>query len=147
MKYYTAIALFIFLSVFTLRSQQYPDTFFYHPLNIPVLLSGTFAELRPNHFHSGIDYRTQGVTGHKVYASESGYVSRIFVGPGGYGKAIYIAHPNGYTTVYAHLDEFYDEVSAYVKQQQYKREQFRMDLYPDANRFIVKRICLWRRNN
>ncbi|MDR2036753.1 MAG: M23 family metallopeptidase, partial [Bacteroidales bacterium] len=139
MQYHIFIVLFIFLSVFKVQSQQYPDTFFYRPLDIPVLLSGTFAELRPNHFHSGIDYRTQGVIGHKVYASESGYVSRIFVGPGGYGKAIYITHPNGYTTVYGHLEDFYDEVSTYVKQQQYKREQFRIDLYPDSNRFIIKR--------
>jgi len=115
------------------------DTVFRRPLDIPVLLSATFAELRDNHLHSGIDYRTQGVAGHKVYAGERGYVSRISVSPSGYGNALYIAHPNGYTTVYGHLDAFNDDITAYVKQQQYRQERFAVNLFPDSTLLSVQR--------
>ncbi len=131
--------LFFIMSLTTVRGQERVDTIFYQPLDIPVLLSATFAELRANHLHSGIDFRTQGTTGHKVYAVERGYVSRISVAPGGYGKALYITHPNGYTTVYGHLDAFNDEITAYVKQQQYKQERFAVNLFPDSTRLPVKR--------
>ncbi len=128
------------LSVFNLFGQHKPDTVFRRPLDIsPVLLSGTFAELRPNHFHSGIDFRTQGTTGHKVYACDNGYVSRISISGGGYGKALYVTHPGGYTTVYAHLDGFNDAIAAYVKQQQYRREQFAVNLFPDSALLPVRR--------
>jgi len=108
-------------------------------MDIPVSLSATFGELRANHFHSGIDLRTQGVTGHKVYAVERGYVSRISVSSGGYGNALYVTHPNGYTSVYGHLDAFSDRMSEYVKQQQYSQERFALNLYPDSALFPVKR--------
>jgi hypothetical protein len=115
------------------------DPVFRQPLDLPVLLSGTFAELRANHFHSGIDFRTQGTEGHKVYACEQGYVSRIFVSPGGYGKALYIRHPNGFTTVYGHLDAFNGEIAEYVRQRQYRRERFAVDLYLDSTLFLIRR--------
>jgi len=115
------------------------DTGFRRPLDLPVSLSGTFAELRSDHFHSGIDFRTQGVVGHMVYACERGYVSRISVSPSGFGNALYITHPNGYTTVYGHLDAFNDDITAYVKQQQYQRERFSVNLFPDSTLFPVKR--------
>jgi len=130
--------LFLFFSVCRIYGQQ-SNTTFHQPLDIPVSLSGTFAELRANHLHSGIDFRTQGVTGHRVYACERGYVSRISVSSGGYGNALYINHPNGYTSVYAHLDVFNDEITAYVKQQQYKQERFAVNLFPDSAQFKVKR--------
>ncbi|MDR1865640.1 MAG: M23 family metallopeptidase [Bacteroidales bacterium] len=133
--------LLLILSLWWLRLHGQPagDTVFHRPLDIPVLLAATFGELRNNHFHSGIDYRTQGVTGHKVRAAADGYVSRIKVEAGGYGKALYVAHPNGYTTVYAHLDLFCGEVADYVKQQQYARRQFATDLFPDSAQFVVRR--------
>ena len=130
--------LFLILFICHVHGQKL-DTVFRRPLDIPVLLSGTFAELRAGHFHSGIDFRTQGVTGHKVYACESGYVSRISVSSGGYGNALYINHPNGYTSVYGHLDAFNADIAAYVKQQQYKQEQFAITLFPDSLQFRVKR--------
>ncbi len=132
---------FIVLSLLALHAAngQTKDTTFRNPLDIPPFLSGTFAELRANHLHSGIDFRTQGVPGHKVYASERGYVSRIKVEPGGYGNALYITHPNGYSTVYGHLQEFNEEITAYVKEQQYQKERFEVDLYPDSTRFRIKR--------
>ncbi|MDR1672154.1 MAG: M23 family metallopeptidase [Bacteroidales bacterium] len=115
------------------------DTVFHQPLDIPVSLAASFAELRPNHFHSGIDYRTQGKTGHKVYAVADGYVSRIKVEAGGYGKALYLTHPDGHTTVYAHLDGFFDKAATYVQNEQYARERFPVDLFPDPALFPVKR--------
>ncbi|MDR0714013.1 MAG: M23 family metallopeptidase [Bacteroidales bacterium] len=133
------IAVLLCWSPFRLDAQRTADTVFRHPLDIPVALAATFGELRSNHFHSGIDYRTQGVTGHKIYAARDGYVSRVRVDAAGYGKALYITHFNGYTTVYGHLDGFYDEVAAYVKQQQYRRERFQVDIYPDSAAFPVKR--------
>ena len=130
--------LFLFISFCHVHG-QISDTVFRRPLDLPVSLSGNFAELRANHLHSGIDYRTQGVAGHKVYASERGYVSRISISPTGYGNAIYIAHPNGYTTVYGHLDAFNDVITAYVKQQQYRQERFSVNLYIDSTLLKVKR--------
>ncbi len=101
------------------------------PLDIPLYLAGNFAELRSNHFHTGIDIKTQGVEGQKVLAAEEGKVSRISVSPYGYGLALYIEHPNGYTTVYGHLKKFNDEIAAVVKEKQYEEESFRVDFAPD----------------
>jgi len=101
------------------------------------LLSGTFAELRSNHFHSGLDIKTQQRRGLKVKASATGFVSRIKVSHFGYGKALYITHPNGYTTVYAHLQKFSPDIEAYVKQQQYKKESYQIELFPKAGTLPV----------
>ena len=130
--------LFFSLSICPIYGQKV-DTIFRRPMDIPVALSGTFGELRTNHFHSGIDYRTQGVTGYKVFAVERGYISRISVSSSGLGNALYVTHPNGYTSVYGHLDAFSDKLSDDVKQQQYKQERFSVNLYPDTAQFPVKR--------
>ena len=111
---------------------QYPTEYFRSPLDIPINLSGTFGELRPNHFHSGLDIRTNNVEGLPVYASADGIIVRIKVSAFGYGKALYIAHPNGYTTVYGHLQKFSDKIEAYVKEQQYKQKSFEVELYPST---------------
>ncbi|CAM4447950.1 M23 family metallopeptidase [Flavobacterium terrigena] len=111
---------------------QYPTEYFRSPLDIPINLSGTFGELRPNHFHSGLDIRTNNVEGLPVYASAEGMIVRIKVSAFGYGKAIYIAHPNGYTTVYGHLQKFSDKIEAYVKEQQYKQKSYEVELYPST---------------
>lgn len=111
---------------------------FISPLNIPIQLSGNYGELRTNHFHSGLDIRVGGVAGEPVKAMADGYISRIFVSPYGYGKALYVAHPNGYTTVYAHLDRFNTTLTNYTLERQYSRESFNVDLYPDAGVLKVK---------
>ena len=99
--------LLLFLFIYSIGySQKYPQTDFENPLKIPLVLSGTFGELRSNHFHSGLDIKTQGKQGLKIYAPADGYVSRIKVSQWGFGKAVYITHYNGYTTVYAHLQKF-----------------------------------------
>ena len=128
-----ACLLFI-LSVVSFCNAQtpYPQDYFTSPLDITLVLSGTFAELRSNHFHSGLDIKTQGKEGFKTYAAAAGYVSRIKISRYGYGKALYITHPNGYTTVYAHLQKFSPTIEAYVKKQQYIKETFEIELFPKA---------------
>ena len=121
---YIVLILFLFSS-FSSRSQsKFPNDYFRSPLDIPLLLSGNFGELRSTHFHSGIDIKTQGCTGQKVYSVADGYVSRIRVSAGGYGNAIYITHPNGYTSVYGHLQSFNKTIQSYVTNMQYKKQSF-----------------------
>ncbi len=109
------------------------------PINIDLFLAGNFGEVRSNHFHSGIDIKTQGKTGEPVFSVEDGYVSRIKVEPGGYGNAIYLKHPNGYTSLYGHLQEFAPEIADYVIKQQYRLKSFKVDLYPEAGTFQVNK--------
>ena len=130
MKFFLS-SVFFFLIV-TLQAQL-PENYFSNPLKIPTILSGTFGELRSNHFHSGLDIKTQGRTGLKVHAAAKGYVSRIKISHYGYGKALYVKHPNGYTTVYAHLEKFSSKIEAYVKKRQYKKESFTIELFPGAS--------------
>ena len=122
------------ISIFQFANAQnpYPQDYFRDPLDIPLVLSGTFAELRSNHFHSGLDIKTQQREGLKVYAAAEGFVSRIKISHYGYGKALYITHPNGYVTVYAHLQKFAPKIEAYIKAQQYEKETFEIELFPNA---------------
>lgn len=122
-----------------LLSQDYPQNYFRPPLEIPLYLSGTFAELRTNHFHSGIDIKTEGREGQRVVAAADGVVSRIKVSPYGFGNAIYVVHPNGYTTVYAHLQRFNDEIQKFIKDEQYRQESFDVEVFPPASKFPVKK--------
>lgn len=123
---------------FTITAQEIPEDYFEKPLDIPLILSGTFGELRNNHFHAGVDIKTQGRTGLPVKASASGYISRIKIQEFGYGKALYIQHPNGFQTVYAHLNEFAPEIEAYVKKQQYIMESYEIELFPNSDLFAVE---------
>jgi hypothetical protein len=133
MKYFSIIFLILFtFSVFG-QTNEYTS-----PVKIPIFLSGSFAELRSNHFHSGIDIKTQGVTGVPVYSVADGYISRIFVSPSGYGLALYINHPNGTTSVYGHLESFRDDIARYVKNIQYERKSFRVDLQVPKEHFPLK---------
>jgi len=102
-------------------------------------LSGSMGELRASHFHAGLDIKTNGREGLDVYAAAEGYVSRISVSAGGYGNCIYIQHPNGTTTVYAHLQQFDEELAKYVLENQYQKENFRVNLFPERNRFKVNK--------
>jgi hypothetical protein len=110
-----------------------------NPLNGALIISGSFGEPRLNHFHTGIDITTRGKTGLSVYAFDAGYVSRIKVSAIGYGKAIYITHPNGLISVYGHLSKFNDVIQSYVTTQQYKQQKSELELYPEANQFIIKK--------
>lgn len=138
----TATYIFFFLilsfSSFSQEKKNHKDVFD-PPLDIPLYLSGTFGELRSDHFHSGIDIKTQGVEGKAVLSIGEGYVSRIKVGTNGFGKALYITHPNGYTSVYAHLKKFAGEIQNYVVSRQYERETYEVNLFPDKNSLLVKK--------
>jgi hypothetical protein len=117
-----------------LRAQEFRP-----PLNIPLRLTGNFGELRNNHFHAGLDIATDQVTGLSVYACADGYVSRIVVGPYGYGKALYLTHPNGLTTVYGHLEGFGEGIAEWVRNRQYALESFELDEYPKPGELPVVR--------
>ncbi len=120
------------------QKAEYPQDYFHSPLEIPLQLSGNFGELRTNHFHAGIDIKTEQREGLNVLAAADGYVSRIKVSPVGYGYAIYITHSNGYTTVYGHLKKYAEKIDRYVKEQQYAVKSFSVDLYPDSLLLPVK---------
>ena len=131
--------LLLFLVVVSSAFSQghYPKDSFSSPLDIPILLSGTFGELRSNHFHSGLDIKTQQREGLTVYSIAEGYISRIKVSAWGYGKALYITHPNGYTSVYAHLQKFTPEIETYIKKRQYDKKSFEIEIFPSANELPV----------
>lgn len=127
-------------NVYFLDAQsKFINNYFRAPLDIDLYLSATFGELRSNHFHSGIDFKTQGVTGHKIYAIADGYISRVKILHNSYGKTLYIKHTNGYTSVYGHLKEFSDELNKYVKSIQYEQEQHCIELFPKPGQFPVKK--------
>src|SRR5690554_3052192 len=119
----------------TVLSQTYKN-----PLTIPPALSGNFGELRSNHFHSGIDFKTQQAVNKPVVAIEDGYVSRISVSPGGYGLALYIDHPTtGHTSVYGHLNSFSDKIAQYVKEKEYELERYQVNHYTTEGEIPVRR--------
>ncbi|MDC6367501.1 MULTISPECIES: M23 family metallopeptidase [Flavobacteriaceae] len=128
----------LFLSIQLLPAQEkYPNNVFRSPLDIPLVLAGTFGELRSNHFHSGIDIKTQRRQGLPIYAIADGTVTRIKVSLWGYGKALYVAHPNGYTSVYAHLQKFGPEIEEYIKKLQYKKQSYEVEVFPDYGELKV----------
>jgi hypothetical protein len=107
-----------------------PKGYFSSPLNIGLNVNGSFAEIRSNHFHSGIDFPVQQKEGLPVFAVADGVISRIKVSPVGFGNALYIDHPNGFTSVYAHLQKYSDSISFYLRANQYKLKSFEVDLFP-----------------
>jgi hypothetical protein len=109
------------------------------PVDIPVSLSANFGELRPNHFHGGLDFKTLSVVGKNMISIDTGYVSRIQVRPSGYGLALYITHPNGYTSVYGHLLSFNAKIDAYVKQYQIANQKNIVDIQLQPHELPVAR--------
>lgn len=118
---------------------KYPQNYFQNPLKIPLILAGNFGELRSNHFHGGLDIKTQQRQGLEVLATAEGYISRIKVSLWGYGKALYITHPNGYTTVYGHLKKFAPKIEEYVKKHQYQKESYTIELFPKKDELKVEK--------
>ena len=135
--------LFIVVLFFTrigyAQTNPYPQNYFRNPLNIPMQLVANFGEIRTNHWHMGLDIRTQHKVNLPVYAAADGYVARVSVEPGGFGQAIYINHPNGYTTLYGHLNAFFPALAAYVKQQQYAQRRWNVNLILSPGLFVVKK--------
>ncbi len=138
---YLLIGVLTLSTTINLLAQKFytDETSFRSPLDIPLVLSGTFGELRSNHFHSGIDIKTQGKEGLKVYAVEDGYVSRIKLSHWGYGKAVYITHPNGYTSVYGHLSGLNAKIDAYIRKIQYQRESYQVEAFPSVKDLPVRK--------
>ncbi len=121
------------------EKKDYPQNYFRNPLGIPINLAANFGELRGNHFHMGLDIRTNQRENLPVYAAAEGYISRIKIEQYGFGRAIYITHPNGFTTLYAHLNKFYPALEKYIQQVQYEKEQWAQDFYLKPGAFEVSK--------
>ena len=119
-------------------AKNYPQQYFIWPVKSPVGIVANFGELRPNHYHMGLDCRTSQGENTTVVAAADGYVCRVNIDANGFGRAIYICHPNGFTTLYAHLNDFFPELQAYVLDQQYKLQKWAVNLEIPANLFPVK---------
>jgi hypothetical protein len=141
--------LFIFIALFILQptslqaqsvfpEKNYPTNYFINPVDTTFSIVGNFGECRPNHFHSGIDIRTNGEENHHIAAAAAGYVSRIKIEPGGFGNALYITHPNGLTTVYAHLNRFRNDIENWLRAEQYRSRSWRQDITLTPNQFPVQ---------
>ncbi len=122
------------------QAQQLDTARYCFPVkNVAGYYSANFGEMRPNHFHSGVDIKTDGTVNKPVVAAADGYISRIFCSPSGYGRALYITHPDGTTSVYGHLLRFAPAVEEYLLAERYRQRKNRIDLYCDSTRFRVKR--------
>ena len=140
------IFLLLFISIKDSKAQKvysnnkYPLTDFRQPLDIvPPALAGSFGELRSNHFHSGTDFRTNQRIGYPIYAVADGYISRLRVQNSGFGLAIYINHPNGFTSVYGHLSRFNPKIGQEVKDIQYRNKSYEIDEFPNADLLPVRK--------
>ncbi len=142
-----SIILFYFLLINTIVCAQVPinEVNFQSPLPITISLSGTFGELRNNHFHSGIDIRTEGRQGIPVMATANGTISRIKVSSTGFGKVLYVNHPEGYTSVYAHLYCFSNPIDCLIDSLQHAQQNYEVEIFPDSLKFPVHKgeIIAW----
>lgn len=133
------VAIFFIHTIIINAQNNYPQNYFRNPLNIPMQLAANFGAIRTNHFHMGLDLRTNSQENLPVLAAAEGYVSRIKVERYGFGNAIYITHPNGYTTVYAHLNKYFNKLDEYVKEKQYKDEKWEQDITFQPGQFPVEK--------
>ena len=140
MRFFLRI-LFTILFIFNINFLISQEINFHSPIDAPFDLSGTFGEFR-SRFHTGIDFKSRGVQGQKIFSIEDGFVSRIEVNTYGYGKVIYIDHPNGYTSVYAHLRNFSPELNSYIKSELYKSQKNSIKKFPKKNEFIISKGSL-----
>ena len=143
-----SLYLIFFLAFFAIKANaqlifsknSYPLTDFRQPLDItPSALAGSFGELRSNHFHSGIDFKTNQQIGYPVYATADGYISRLRIQNSGFGLALYIDHPNGFTSVYGHLSRFNSKIAQEVKKIQYQKKSYEIDEFPKTDLISVRK--------
>jgi len=142
-----AFLLLIMLNIFVSHAQffepkNYPKDYFTYPVQATQSLSANFGELRPNHYHMGLDCRTDQRQNKEVVAAADGYIAKVKIEPWGFGRAIYINHPNGLTTLYAHLNDFYPELENYIKEQQYKLKSWAVYLNLPQHLFPVTKGML-----
>ncbi len=149
MRFFLSIFLLIICFISETDGQKIPENLpLTSPIKPPFFFAGDFGELRPSHFHSGLDFRTQGKTGLPVYAVKDGYISRIGISPTGYGNALYMSHPDGTTSVYGHLEKFHSKIQRYLKSKQYDHETFQINLTPSSGEFEFSKgeIIAWSGN-
>lgn len=142
MKYLAIVGMVLFTlssSGQDLTPTDYPTGYFRNPLDVPIRLAANFGELRANHYHMGLDIRTQQKENLQVMAAADGYVARVVIEPAGFGQAVYIRHPNGYTTLYAHLNKFFPALAAYVGNWQYRNESWQASIDVPAGMFPVRK--------
>jgi murein DD-endopeptidase MepM/ murein hydrolase activator NlpD len=130
---------FVYTQAQPFKASTYPKEDFRYPLDLAPSIAGSFGDLRPNHFHSGLDFRTNQREGYPIFAVSDGYIARLRVQIGGFGQAIYINHPNGYTSVYAHLSAYAPSLAQKVKSAQYNLKQFEVDFPLNSNQIVVKK--------
>jgi murein DD-endopeptidase MepM/ murein hydrolase activator NlpD len=135
--YFLLFALSTSAQIFPAKS--YPQGYFRYPLDVPIALAANFGELRPDHYHMGLDCKTEKRQNLPVHAAADGYIAKIKIEPFGFGRAIYINHPNGLTTLYAHLNNFFPALEKYVKEQQYEQESWEVFIDIPAGFFPVKK--------
>jgi len=131
--------VFGFSQPYKAKMIDYENIDFHSPMKIDLILSGNFGEMRDNHFHTGLDIKTEGVEGQKLYAIEDGYISRIRISPWGYGLALYIDHPNGLTSLYAHMRNFSGAIDSMAYEKQKKNESYVLDEKVLVDSFFVKK--------
>ena len=137
MRFNFLLSLLLIVNVLTAQEKpKYPV--YPNPVKIPIYLSATFGELRNNAFHAGVDIKTNGKTGYRVYSVADGYVSRIGVSPWGYGNVVYVTHNDGFMSVYAHLERFNDKIAKYVKNKQMASKSFSQNLFLEKDEIPVK---------
>ncbi len=136
---YFRFSLMFWLFSLSIQAQMFVSPEFSSPIEGTLRLSGNFGELRSSHFHAGLDLKTNLTIGKPVFAAADGYVSRVKVAHFGYGTALYLTHEGGFSSVYAHLDRFAGPIQDYIKQTQYKKEQFQVELFPSQDKFVFKR--------
>ena len=137
MRFKFLLCIFLISNILCAQDKKnYP--IYPYPVKIPIYLSATFGELRNNAFHAGVDIKTNGKTGYRVYAVADGYVSRIGVSPYGYGNVVYVTHNDGFMSVYAHLDSFNDKIGKYVRGKQFASKSFKQNLFLEKDEIPVK---------
>lgn len=143
---FTAIfSFFVFFGMsISIVAQATPidSVIFDSPVKHKILLGGSFGELRTTHFHAGVDIKpTSKAGGDSLFVAGAGHVSRIKIQTGGYGRCLYVDHPNGYTTVYAHMMKFTDSIEAYIQSLQLASESYEVDIYPQQDKFVLDRFA------
>lgn len=133
MKTWMAAALLLLISNTMLAQEKA-----IRPLDVPMSFSGTYGELRHDHFHGGVDWRVGGKIGDPIHAIKSGYIKQVTVSPWGYGNGIYIQHPDGTVSVYGHMSAFRDDVAERIKKEQYEKQSFSVSIQFNENEFPVK---------
>lgn len=132
--------LFLFLTLnFNIIFSQTNGQGFAYPLDRDVVVTGNYGEIRPNHFHAGLDFSTDPIANLPIKCVADGYISRMKISSGGYGKVLYITHANGYVTVYAHQKRYADKIEAYIKKRQREQQKNEIELYPTAGELPVKK--------